>query len=285
MSWVRSLLIGLAILAVPHGEASADQRVALVIGNGGYAHASHLLNPPHDAEDVAAALKQSGFETIVGVDLDQAAMQDTVIRFARAARSADIALFYYSGHAMQYAGINYLMPIDANLADEADLRRMVRVDDILADLQQAKSLRILVLDSCRDNPLAEELKRSIGRTRGVSIARGLARIESQEGMIVAYATQAGRTAEDGNGRNSPYTAAFLKRIPEKEEIGVVFRRISADVYQATNRAQLPELSLSLISDFYLNGRLQVTGAPAAPAAADPCGGAETHWKGAEAVGS
>src|ERR1700722_5366218 len=174
----------------------ADNRVALVIGNGAYAHVPHLPNPTHDAEDVAAALKHNGFEVILGTALDQAGMQNAAIRFARAARAADVAVFYYSGHAMQYAGVNYLVPVDAELRDEADLRRMARVDEILADLQQAKNLRLLVLDSCRDNPLAEQLKRTIGLTRAASIQRGLARIDSPEGMIVAYATQAGRTAED-----------------------------------------------------------------------------------------
>ncbi len=129
--------------AVP---ALADNRVALVIGNGAYVHAPHLPNPTHDAEDVAAALKRNGFETILGTDLDQAGMQNAAIRFARAARTADVAVFYYSGHAMQYAGVNYLVPVDAELRDEADLRRMARVDEILADLQQAKNLRILVLE-------------------------------------------------------------------------------------------------------------------------------------------
>jgi uncharacterized caspase-like protein len=150
----------------------ADKRVALVIGNGAYAHVPHLPNPSHDAEDVTGALERTGFETILGIDLDQAGMQDATIRFPRAARTADVAVFYYTGHAMQHAGVNYLAPIDAQLHDEADLRRIARVDEILADLQQEKNPRILVLDSCRDNPLADELKRSIGWTRSASIGRG-----------------------------------------------------------------------------------------------------------------
>ena len=153
--------------------ASAKTRVALVIGNGAYANTAQLANPTHDAEDVAMALKRSGFEVLQGMDLRQAGMQDLTIRFARAASRADVAMFYYSGHAMQFNGVNYLMPIDAVLTDEADLKRFVRVDDIMNDLQQAKNLRILVLDSCRDNPLAESLKRSAGATRAASIGRGL----------------------------------------------------------------------------------------------------------------
>jgi formylglycine-generating enzyme required for sulfatase activity len=276
-----SVLSVISLLTVP---ALAENRVALVIGNGAYQNAPRLANPSNDAGDVAAALKRSGFETILRFNLDKAGMEEATIQFSRAARRADVAVFYYSGHAMQYAGVNYLMPVDAKLSDEADLRRMARVDDIVVDLQQAKNVRILVLDSCRDNPLAEELKRSIGATRAVPLQRGLAKIDSPQGMIIAYATQAGRTADDGGGRNSPYTAAFLRHIEAQEEIGTVFRRISADVYEATKRTQLPELSLSLIGEFYLRGRLQIT-VPAMPPTADPCASAGDHWKSAEAIGT
>jgi Caspase domain/Sulfatase-modifying factor enzyme 1 len=283
MRWLSTFALGFALWSFMLAEACAEKRVALVVGNGAYAHAPHLSNPPHDAEDVAGALKRVGFDTILATDLDQAAMQDTAIRFARAARGADVAVFYYSGHAMQYAGVNYLVPIDAELRDEADLRRMARVDEILADLQQAKNLRILVLDSCRNNPLADDLKRSIGLTRGASIGRGLARMESPDGTIISYSTQAGQTAMDGTGRNSPYTSAFLRHIEDKDEIATVFRRISTNVYETTNRTQAPELSLSFFGEFYLNGKLQITVAPTTPV--DPCAAAGDHWKSAEAIGS
>src|ERR1700674_2924996 len=111
-----------AVLSFGIVPSQAEKRVALVIGNGAYVHAQRLPNPRNDAEDVAAALRRGGFETIVGTDLDKAGMDDATGRFARAARSADVAVFYYSGHAMQLNGINYLMPVDAKLTDEADLR-------------------------------------------------------------------------------------------------------------------------------------------------------------------
>jgi hypothetical protein len=180
--------------------------------------------------------------------------RDAAIRFSRAARTADVALFYYSGHALQFNGVNYLAPIDATLSDESDLRRMTRVDEIVSDLEQAKSLRILVLDSCRDNPLAEQLRRSVGTTRAIPIGRGLAKIDAPQGMIMAYATQVGHTAEDGDGNDSPYTTAFLKHIEEQNEIGTIFREVSEDVYETTKHAQLPELSLSIIGRFYLRGK-------------------------------
>jgi hypothetical protein len=271
-------------------SANADTRVALVIGNGAYRNAPRLPNPANDAADVAASLRRAGFDTILATDLDKPAMEAATIQFARAARTADIAMFYYSGHAIQFAGVNYLAPTDVKLIDEADLRRMIRVDDIVSDLQQAKNLRILVLDSCRDNPLADELKRSIGMTRALPLQRGLAKIDSPQGMIVAYATQAGRTADDGGGRNSPYTAAFLKHIDEKEEIGSIFRRVSADVYETTKHEQLPELSLSLIGEFYLRGKTEPGSSPAIPSAAqavvpDVCSNAESHWRSTEVIGT
>jgi hypothetical protein len=267
-----------AVLFLSIVSSHAEKRVALVIGNGAYASAPRLPNPRNDAEDVAAALKRSGFETIVGLDLDRSGMDEATIRFARAVRDADVALLYYSGHAMQFAGINYLIPTDAKLSDEADLRRMTRVDEVVADLQQARTVRILVLDSCRDNPLAEELKRSIGVSRAASMQRGLARIDTPQGMIVAFATQAGKTAADGSGRNSPYTGAFLNHIETPDEIGTLFRRVSADVYEATKHAQLPELSISLIGEFYLRGGAAAVTSPVTPATTPPAASeAERTW--------
>jgi uncharacterized caspase-like protein len=266
--------------------ALAEKRVALVIGNGAYVHKARLPNPSHDAEDVAAALRRTNFEVIFGTDLSQAEMQDATIRFSRASRSADVAVFYYSGHAMQFNGVNYLMPIDATLDDEADLKRFTRVDDIMNDLQQAKNLRILVLDSCRDNPFAESLKRSLGSTRSTSVQQGLSKMDAPLGTIVSFSTQAGQTADDGNGRNSPYTTAFLRRIEEPKEIGDVFRDISTDVYESSGKAQLPELSLSIVGQFYLNGPASINITPSAqPAPIDACAPAEAHWKAADAIGT
>src|SRR5581483_11877894 len=115
------LLVVVALLFSAAAPVCADTRVALVIGNGAYAHVPHLPNPTHDAQDVAAPLKRTGFQVILGIDLDQAGMQNATISFARAARTADVAAFYYCGHAMQLAGVNYLIPVDAELRDEADL--------------------------------------------------------------------------------------------------------------------------------------------------------------------
>ena len=263
------VVASITLLLAQFSPAFAETRVALVIGNEAYQDVPRLRNPANDANAVAAALKRSGFDTILATNLDQRGMEDAAIRFSRAARTADIALFYYSGHALQFNGVNYLAPVDTSLKDEADLRRMTRVDQIVADLQQAKNLRILILDSCRDNPFAEQLRRSIGDTRALPMGRGLARIEAPQGMIMVYATQAGRTAADGTGNNSPYTEAFLKHIEKQEEIGTIFREISDDVYEKTKHAQLPELSLSIIGRYYLRGKGSEDAGPSTSPALPP----------------
>jgi hypothetical protein len=176
-----AIACALVLSCLHTASACADTRVALVIGNGAYKDAPQLSNSRNDAEDVSAALRRAGFDVDVGLDLDKTGMDDATIRFARKARDADVAVFYYSGHAMQFAGINYLLPVEARLTDEADLRRLTRVDDVVTDLQQAKSLRILVLDACRDNPLADSMRRSVGLTRAASMQRGLARIDAPQG--------------------------------------------------------------------------------------------------------
>jgi uncharacterized caspase-like protein len=260
---IFSGLVAATLLTLLCAAANAETRVALVIGNGDYRNTSKLSNPRNDATDVAAALKRIGFATIVGLDLDKAGMEDAEIRFARAVHNADVAMFYYSGHAIQYAGINYLLPVDAQIKDAADLRRLAKVDDIVADLQQAKDLPILVLDSCRDNPLADELKRSLGE-RSTSVQRGLARLGSSQGMIVAYSTLAGQTADDGQGRNSPYTAAFLKEIETPEEISTVFKKVAKEVISATLNKQRPELSVTVFGDYYLGGRADPAKAATSP---------------------
>jgi uncharacterized protein len=275
---MRLLALILLLVISAASTAHAERRVALVIGNAAYKNAATLQNPRNDAYDVSEALKRLGFETIVGFDLDKAAMEDATIKFARAAHDADVALVYYSGHAMQRRGINYLMPVDAELHDDADLRRLTRVDDIVDDLSQAKSLRILVLDACRVNPLADELSRSMELARSPPVDRGIARMIAPKGMILSFATQPNQTAADGQGRNSPYTMAFLKNIEAPEEIGTVFHHMTADVYNETQGKQLPELSLSVVGDFYLKGRPEA-------AASVPTSDAAQAWVAAQGTTS
>jgi hypothetical protein len=243
------------VLLTQLGPALADKRIALVIGNATYKNTPALANPGNDATDIAQAIGAIGFQVTLKLDADKRQMDQAIAQFARDAATADTVLFYYAGHGMQFQGGNYIMPVDAELQDEISLRyEMTAVDEVKAALQRSNGVKIMVLDSCRNNPLATKLSRSISvTTRDIPNVQGYARPEKTRGMIIVYATQADDVANDGVGRNSPFSTAFLKEIKEPGlEIGTMFRRIGGDVYQATNGAQSPELSISLVPEYYLN---------------------------------
>ena len=243
------------LLAVFATAATAHVRVALVIGNGRYVNTPQLANPANDAEDVAHRLGDLGFKVTLVTDASKRAFDNALMQFSRDVQNADAALFYYAGHGMQFQGRNYLMPIDAVLSDEFSLRyEMAAVDDVKAALMQSPGVKILVLDSCRNNPLADKLARSIVvKTRDLPRMQGLAPPERTNGMIIAYSTQSSEVAHDGLGRNSPFSRAFLKELGVPGlEIGALFRRVEDDVFTATDGQQSPELSISMVPEFYIN---------------------------------
>jgi hypothetical protein len=248
------LLVGVGLMAQV-SPCLADKRVALVIGNSKYKNTPSLVNPENDAADVAEALRAVGFQVTLRLDAEKRQMDQAIAQFAREASDSDAALFYYAGHGMQFQGRNYVMPVDAELQDEISLRyEMTAIEDVKAALERSNGVKIMVLDACRNNPLATKLVRSISAvSRDIPNVQGYARPEKTRGMIVVYATQADDVANDGVGRNSPFSTAFLKEIKEPGvEIGTMFRRIGGDVYQATNGQQSPELSISLVPEYYLN---------------------------------
>jgi len=234
-------------------SSASERRVALVIGNSTYKAVPALPNTENDAVDVSAALRANGFEVIEGRNLDRRGMGEALGRFARLADGADAALFYYAGHGLQFRGENYLVSTDSAPNDEFGIPfETTRVADVIEALSHASGTRILILDACRNNPLADRLART-NRTRDVGATRGLARISQNQGMVVAYATQANDVAADGAGRNSPFTAAFVDQLREPGlEVGQLFRRVAVDVNRRTAGRQTPELSISLLGDFYFN---------------------------------
>lgn len=254
-AWVV-FLCGIFFVVVSTDAAWAERKVALVVGNTQYKNASLVLfNPKNDAEDVAAVLRSLDFEVVLTVDASKRDFDVAMTQFARLATGADAALFYYAGHALQYQGRNYLMPIDGELEDEVSLRyQMVMLDDVRAAVERADGVKIVILDACRNNPVVDNLRRKMaGASRSVDATRGLARIDKALGMVVAYSTAADDVAADGAGRNSPFTSALLRRLKEPGlEIGSMFRRIAADVNEKTNGRQRPETYVSLIGEYYLN---------------------------------
>ena len=254
--WIAALY-AFVLLVCSISDAKADRRVALVVGNSHYSNASlFLANPRNDAEDVAAALRGVGFEVIQAVDANKRDLDLNMAKFARLATDADAALFYYAGHAVQYQGRNFLMPTDAEVEDEISFSyQMTPLDDVRAALDRGDGVKIVILDACRNNPIVNALRRKkSGDSRSVDAVRGgLAKIDKAQGMVVAYSTAADEVAADGDGRNSPFTSAFLKRLKEPGlEIEQLFRRVAADVNAQTGGRQRPETYVSLLSNYYLN---------------------------------
>ena len=178
-------------------------------------------------------------------------MEDLVQNFARAAREADTALVFYAGHGVQHNGTNYLVPVDGKLEDETDLRRYVRVSDILRDLQRAKGAKILILDACRDSEKLLAYLDSLPKSRSFNATRGLAK-EKAEGVLIAFAAQPNAVAADAleGTDNSPFTDALLRHIKTPGiELRTLLTRVRADVYRSTEQAQLPETSDSMIGEF------------------------------------
>ena len=228
---------------------AAEGRLALVIGNAAYGALPKLDSPRHDAEDVAAALTELGFQVVLTTDADRDTMEDRLAAFAKAARRADVALIYYAGHGLQFDNANFLVPVDARLDDETDLRRLVPLRGVIEDLENAPRVRLLILDSARDTGALQRLVGSAA-TRGAAAKRGLARADA-EGTFIVYSTQAGGLADEHLGaRNSPFTAALLRHLPEPGvDVRVLFTRVRGDVVRTTDGAQNPEVSDSLVGEF------------------------------------
>ena len=153
------------------------KRVALVVGNSAYQHTPALINPKNDATDMGTVLKSLGFTIVEGLDLDKASMDLRIRTFAEALHGAEVGVFFYAGHGLQVAGVNYLVPVDAKLITPAALEfEMVRLDLVHRIMERETQTNILFLDACRDNPLARNLARSLG-TRSTEIGHGLAKLE------------------------------------------------------------------------------------------------------------
>ena len=251
MPYVLALLCALAAMVVPAG-AQAEKRVALVVGNGSYQNTAPLNNPSHDALDMAAVLKRLRFEVVEGRDLDKRSMERLIRQFGIKLAGADVALFFYAGHGLQVGGQNYLVPTDARLAAEGDVDfESLPLDLVLKQMEREAKTSLILLDACRDNPLARNLARNMG-TRSAAIGQGLAEVRTGVGTLIAFSTQPGYVALDGTGRNSPYTEALLKyvELPGKD-VSAVLVEVRNDVLKATNGKQVPWEHTSLTGQVYL----------------------------------
>ena len=247
---VRAAVILLLLLLLP-STVHAQKRVALVIGNSSYQHAGELANPKNDATDMAASLRSMGFQVIEGYDLNKAALDRKIRDFATALRGAQAGLFFYAGHGLQVSGQNYIVPVDAELTTEAALDfEMVRLDLVHRTMEREAPTNILILDACRNNPLARNLARAMG-TRSAAIGRGLAAVESGAGTLISFSTQPGNVALDGAGRNSPFAGALVKHMSSsQDDLGSILIAVRNDVMEETQRKQVPWEHSAMTGRFY-----------------------------------
>ena len=218
--------------------ATAASRVALVIGNSAYQSVGVLPNPANDARDMAAALQRLDFDVSLHTDLTYDGMRRALQDFGDKAQGADMAVVFYAGHGIEIERQNYLIPIDARLqTDRSVAFEAVPLDLMLTAVDGAKTLKVVLLDACRNNPFAARMQRS-GTTR--AIGRGLSRIEPATGTLVGFAAKEGTIANDGSSRNSPYTSALLQHIETPGlEISLMFRQVRDAVLASTGNAQEP----------------------------------------------
>src|SRR5256886_1998810 len=263
-----TVIVSLFCVLFTADAAKADRRVAFVVGNGTYKNVAQLPNPAIDAQAMAAVLRNVGFEVVEGTNLTRDKMTERLLEFGKKAQGADVAVFFYAGHGIAIGGTNYLLPIDADIKSEMDVKlgAAINIDLTLDQTMSDAKVKLVFLDACRDNPFAAKIKSSAS-TRSVSVQTGLAEMKSGEGTLIAFATGPGQTALDGQeGTNSPFTRALIAHITQPGiEIQQAMTEVRAQVNEETNKGQLPWGHTNLIGTVYLNPAAAPTANAAAPA--------------------
>ncbi len=272
-----------AAASAPAVPANTSTKVALIIGNGAYLDGPALPNPPHDATDIAAAFGRLSFSVRLLTDATYNDMKAALQQFSSQAQGSEMAVVYFAGHGIELGGENWLIPVDAKLdTDQSVEAGAITLNAIMQAVSGASKLGLVILDACRNNPFLIKITQptadnSINApgTGGASttattvatrsVGKGLsAPVEPTNNVLVAYAAKDGTTAADGNGRNSPFTAALLKYLETPGlEINFLFRDVRDDVIASTGSAQQPFTYGSLSKEaIYLKPVLSPT--PPAP---------------------
>jgi hypothetical protein len=238
--------IALSALLFASGEAFADKRVALVIGNSNYSHAPALDNPVNDATAMSVMLEGAGFQVVeTRNNLGNMEMRRVIRDFAAMTRDADVAVVFYAGHGLEVDGTNFLIPTDATLESDIDVEdEAIALDRVLRVLEPVRSLRLVILDACRDNPFVKTMKRTMASR---AVGRGLAGVEpTSSNTLIAFAAKAGSTASDGSGVHSPFTNALLKHLTSPGlDLRIAFGKVRDDVLASTGTRQEPHVYGSL----------------------------------------
>ena len=217
---------------------------------------------------MARVLRNVGFDVVEGANLTREKMTERLLEFGKKAQGATVALFFYAGHGIAIDGTNYLLPVDADLKSEMDVKlgSAINIDTTLDQTMGDAKVKLVFLDACRDNPFAAKI-RSAARTGGVNVQTGLAEMKSGEGTLIAFATGPGQTALDGQeGTNSPFTRDLMANIASPGvEIQQAMTKVRAQVNEETNKGQLPWGHTNLIGAVYLNPVATPAGTPTEPA--------------------
>jgi Caspase domain len=282
----RFLLMLIALACLLGGTPAQARKIALVIGNSSYLNTSALTNPANDAQIVASAARSAGFDVIIASDLTMATFQRTLRDFRLAADGAEIAMIYYAGHGIEGQGKNWLIPVDSKLESQFDLPyEAINMDRLLESLGGAK-VRIVVLDSCRNNPFGNAWKSGVR-----AVPMGLNGTEYED-VLVIYAAAPGQTATEGTGSNSPFAMSLAKRLPEPGlAIQMLGGAVRDDVLAATGGKQRPFVSASITgTPIFLVGvsrpaPVQVAAVPVSSPSASGSGGDRSMldalmWQGA-----
>ncbi|MFN4153790.1 MAG: caspase family protein [Paracoccaceae bacterium] len=255
LSALRRVLVVVVILLSGLTPALAEKRVALVIGNSAYSNATALANPRNDARALAEKLTSMQFTVMLHEDLDGQSFRVALGEFSEAALHADIAMVFYAGHGIEMAGQNYLIPVDARMRSESTAQfETIPLEQVLESVRGAKKLGMVLLDACRDNPFANSMQRKDG-TRAVRRGLSPVPVDGERGLIISFAAEAGRTADDGDTRHSPYTEALLETIDlPGMEVNRLFRAVRAKVREKSGGRQVPiEYAQLPDEDIYLVG--------------------------------
>jgi uncharacterized caspase-like protein len=260
------------------GPALADKRVALVLGNSAYQNVARVAIPVNESDRIASTLKEAGFDVVDSRrDLSAADTRRALRDFADRSRDADIAVVYYAGHGIEVDGGNYLIPVDAKLERDTDVYdEALSLDRVLIAIEPARKLRLVILDACRDNPFARTMKRTVASR---AIGQGLAKVEpTSPNVLIAYSAKAGSTAADGDGKNSPFTAALSHHITKPGlDVRRAFGFVRDEVLKNTGNKQEPFVYGSLGGeDVPLVPAPRQAPAAAAPAAPAPSAQAEAR---------
>jgi hypothetical protein len=244
------LLLGFAALWMSSTCDAAERRVALVVGAANYAHAPELAHTLDDARDVAAALTRLSFDVDLVLNPDRIALENAARRFGEKSHGADAALFYYSGHALETKGVNWILPVSADVRNDRVLSfEAVDLDTVQEQIEGLARVSIIILDACRDDPF----KQRFGVSRQITGSGLAVPNETSSGTYIAFATAPGVVAADGNGPHSPFTGALLKYIETPGlELREMMSKVIADVEGATDDRQIPWEHSTLKGDFFFN---------------------------------